>query len=66
MMEDLVKHKYRAFIAVLLPEHIKSKIFELTLPLRKFPWDIKWVEKENYHLTLKFLGSISDKDQKKN
>ncbi len=51
--------KIRTFVAILLPEAVKAKIAELVRPLRHLTVDVKWVEEENLHLTLKFLGEIS-------
>lgn len=51
----------RAFIALDLPEPIKDQIYALYETFfRKYTLFIKWVKKENLHLTLKFLGSITD------
>lgn len=47
----------RCFISIELDEYIKRKISELIDFLRKYEADIKWVEPENLHLTLKFLGN---------
>lgn len=49
----------RTFIAIQLPQPLKTAIYQLTAPFRKMPLDMKWVEERNYHLTLKFLGSIT-------
>lgn len=48
----------RTFIALLLPPQIKTKIALLVSSLSSLPINIKWVEEENYHLTLKFLGEL--------
>ncbi|MFC1567071.1 RNA 2',3'-cyclic phosphodiesterase [bacterium] len=49
----------RAFIAIELSDDLKEKIFKLQNKLRDaLDGKIKWVEKENFHLTLKFLGDI--------
>ncbi len=49
----------RCFIAINLPDKIKNKIIGITreLPDR----GIKKVEKQNLHLTLKFLEEVNDK-----
>ena len=49
----------RLFIAIELPEDIKDEIVEIEEELRTF-WSAKWVERDNIHLTLKFLGEIED------
>jgi len=45
----------RLFIAIGIPESIRKGLFELGSGLRKFG-DMKTVEEENIHLSLKFLG----------
>jgi RNA 2',3'-cyclic 3'-phosphodiesterase len=53
--------KTRCFIALELPSSIISEILELQETLKKQDLIIgKFTETENIHLTLKFLGSISD------
>lgn len=46
----------RLFIAVLLPASIKSHLENYQKELKKAGADVKWVESQNIHLTLKFLG----------
>ena len=49
----------RAFIAIELPEQLKQSVARLQQQLQagsRAP--VKWVEPENIHLTLKFLGNI--------
>ncbi len=49
----------RTFIAINLPDRIKDKISEMT---KEFPEKgVKKVEKQNLHLTLKFLGDVDEK-----
>ncbi len=50
----------RCFIAILVPEEIKEKAVEIQNKLRKANADVKWVEKENLHITLRFLGEIEE------
>lgn len=50
----------RLFVAVNIPEELKDKIAEVQSRLKKVPLDIRWVDNENFHLTLKFLGEVSD------
>ncbi len=45
----------RLFLAINLPEGLRKPLFEVGRGLRKFG-DLKTVEEENIHLTLKFLG----------
>lgn len=50
----------RAFIAVNLPDEIKKKVAEATAYLKQIDSGVKWVEPENLHLTLKFLGWVEE------
>jgi len=50
----------RTFIAIDLNEENVEKIAGLQSELKKSDADVKWVEPENIHLTLKFLGEISE------
>ncbi|MCC6545175.1 MAG: RNA 2',3'-cyclic phosphodiesterase [Nitrospirae bacterium] len=52
----------RCFIAVSLPEELKSKISCIQEKLKAAGADVSWTRKEGMHLTLKFLG---DKDEVK-
>jgi len=51
----------RAFIAIELPGEIKDFLSRAQERLKTSAADVKWVEPENIHLTLKFLGEIDDK-----
>jgi len=56
----------RAFIAIDLPAELKDKIASFQAELKKADvFKGKFVEKENLHLALKFIGEISDKDMAK-
>ncbi len=50
----------RCFIAIDLPEHVKAKVFhEFERLKQKNPFIGNFTEKENLHLTLKFLGDLN-------
>jgi len=51
----------RAFIAIELPEKIKDALARAQEELKKTGADVKWVQPQNIHLTLKFLGERDDK-----
>lgn len=53
------KDKIRSFIAIELPQFLRSKLESLQRELKRQEPDVKWVRPEGIHLTLKFLGSIS-------
>lgn len=55
----------RAFIAIDLPEKVKSKMAELENDLKKCGLAFRWVKPENLHLTLKFLGNINQEQVSK-
>ncbi|MDD2890781.1 MAG: RNA 2',3'-cyclic phosphodiesterase [bacterium] len=47
----------RTFIAVKIPEPVKKDVFSFQNKLKsQFTREIKWVEPENIHLTMKFIG----------
>lgn len=48
----------RTFIAIELPEAIRTILSRLQDELKQTQADVKWVKPENIHLTLKFLGEI--------
>jgi 2'-5' RNA ligase len=52
----------RAFVAVPATDEVKKLVAELEGNLRGGGADVKWVEPENVHITLKFLGSIGQAD----
>ncbi len=49
----------RTFIAIEIPENIKREIIKIQKQLPEF--NGKLTEKENLHLTLKFLGEVNEK-----
>ena len=52
----------RSFIAIELPEEVKSALSGLQDELKESMADIRWVKPDNIHLTLKFLGNIDGKN----
>lgn len=50
----------RSFIAIELPDKIKTFLSCLQEKLKRTASDVKWVEPRNIHLTLKFLGEIPE------
>jgi 2'-5' RNA ligase len=49
----------RVFLAINLPEEVKKEVFEV-YSKKVFREGIKLVEEQNLHLTLKFLGYLSE------
>jgi len=52
----------RSFIAIEVPQELKSRMEEVQRELRRTEADVKWVRPDAIHLTLKFLGSIRQED----
>lgn len=50
----------RAFIAIELSESIKNSLSQVQSHLKYAGADVKWIERGNIHLTLKFLGEINE------
>ena len=53
----------RAFIGVSLPETVRASLAGLQRQLGESGADVKWVEPENLHVTLKFLDEITDEQR---
>ena len=54
----------RAFIAIDLPEPLHAALAEAQQSFRSACRDARWTRPEGIHLTLKFLGEISDAQTK--
>jgi RNA 2',3'-cyclic 3'-phosphodiesterase len=52
--------RFRLFIAVAMPEGVKGKIQEAQAELRRTLPDanVRWSRREQFHLTLRFLGDV--------
>jgi RNA 2',3'-cyclic 3'-phosphodiesterase len=50
----------RCFLAIELPEAIRRKIEEVQKELKLSHADVRWVNPQNIHLTLKFFGNIDE------
>jgi len=51
----------RYFFAIDLPTEYKSRIWEIVEPLQSTHSGAKWVRRDNYHLTLLFMGNQDDR-----
>jgi 2'-5' RNA ligase len=61
----MISETFRAFIAIDLPESIKSFLSEAQEALKLYGFRVKWVRPQNIHLTLKFLGDTATADTDK-
>lgn len=52
------KELIRAFVALPLAGDLREKVAPIQQRLRRHAGKVKWVEPENLHFTLKFLGNI--------
>lgn len=52
--------KYRVFIAINLPENIKKEMVFFQSKWPELP--CRWTKKENLHITLEFLGYLTDEE----
>lgn len=50
----------RIFIAVNIPEEVKDGIEALQRDLKRARADVKWVGRDNLHITMKFIGDASE------
>lgn len=58
----MTTQRIRTFIAVEVDPAIRRATVELIDQLRKADANVKWVEPDNLHLTLKFLGDVAADD----
>ena len=61
----MISETFRAFIAIDLPESVKSFLSEAQEALKLYGFRVKWVRPQNIHLTLKFLGDTATADTDK-
>jgi len=52
----------RCFIAIELPQNIRQAIVAISAPLRQECRRATWVAAGNLHLTVRYLGSLSDRE----
>ena len=50
--------KIRTFVAIELPENIRTDLRRLQHDFTSYRFGIRWVKPRNMHLTLKFLGDV--------
>lgn len=55
---DAVEADWRLFLAVPLPEEVRSLVRSLVDDLKREGWPVRWVDPDAAHLTLHFLGEV--------
>lgn len=50
----------RTFIAVGISSEVRERIAQIQVEFKRGDPDVKWVEPKNLHITLKFLGEVSE------
>jgi len=55
-----MQKKHRVFIAINFPEEIKRELFDYSKKYPELP--ARWTAKENLHITLEFLGDLTDEE----
>ncbi len=54
----------RAFLAIELPHQVQAAVRGLQQELARETSDVKWVEQAHLHVTMRFLGDITDEQQR--
>ena len=54
----------RAFIGITLPDSVRSSLASLQRYVGESSADVKWVEPDHLHVTLKFLDEITDEQRR--
>ena len=52
----------RTFIAINIPDMVRSEIAKFQSELKIHRADVKWVRPESMHITLKFLGNVKEEN----
>ncbi len=52
--------KIRTFIAIDTPEPIKDEIVEVQTALKETQADVRWDNRDKFHITVKFLGGVEE------
>lgn len=52
----------RVFIGILLPDTLKDSAVSLQETLKSLPIECKFVERENLHISLDFIGEVAEDD----
>lgn len=50
----------RSFLAFELPQDIKKVISEVSRSVKELPLGLRWIKRDNIHLTVVFMGNVRD------
>jgi 2'-5' RNA ligase len=50
----------RLFVALNLPKKERQRIYRAARDLREADLPVRWIDADNFHITLKFLGQVRD------
>jgi len=50
----------RSFAAIFPPPEVRARVWEVSEELKKAAAGVKWVERDNIHMTLRFFGDLTD------
>lgn len=59
-----MKSEIRTFIAIELEDNVRQRLKEIQEQLQLLGPDVKWIEPENIHITLRFSGNLSPRKLK--
>lgn len=48
----------RLFVGINFPKRLRQRIYSAARPLRDEGFPVRWVEPDDFHMTLKFLGEV--------
>ncbi len=54
------KFMVRAFVGVIIPDDVKNYVESIQKKLKSMPINAKFIERENLHISLSFLGDLED------
>lgn len=52
----------RTFVAIPVSHEVRERVEGIRSQLLQVDADVKWVEPENYHLTVKFIGEVNEEE----
>ncbi|MCD6223309.1 MAG: RNA 2',3'-cyclic phosphodiesterase [Deltaproteobacteria bacterium] len=50
----------RLFVAIAVPVEVKENLLKIVHRLKKYNEPIRWINRDNFHFTVKFLGEVAE------